>query len=70
MGTIDRRMITKIHRTTTHTVPRCPPAVQNNIYMVNFVYESNLELERLAKLSHATEYNGLDRDVDGRRVFI
>ena len=70
MGTIGCRIITKIYGARNNTVTRCPVAVQNNMYMEDFVYEANLKLGRLTRLSHTTEYNGLDRDMNGGRVLL
>ena len=49
---------------------RCPVAVQNLIYMEDFVYKANRELNRLSRFAFTTEYKGSDRDQNERRVFI
>ena len=38
--------------------------------MEDFVYEANLELDKLARASHTTECDGPDRVIDGGRIFI
>ena len=63
-------MITKIHGTRNTSVRRCPHAVQKNIYMEDFVYKANLELDRVSRFAFTTEYEGLDKYLNGRRVFI
>ena len=70
MGIIHRTMIMKIHGTRNNTVSRSPPADQNNIYLEDFVHETNLDLERVSRYTYATEDGGSARDIKGRRVFI
>ena len=59
-------MITKIHGTRNDYVKRCPQTMQNNIYIEDFVYKANLELDRVSKFAFTTEYEGPDRYLNGR----